>query len=167
MGRLIPTKGCDILIDAYKRLNTDLKLVIVGGSCHTDRYESELKNRANSNTLFLGYQYGEVLHQLFGNCKLFIFPSEFEGLPVVLLEALSFGSPVIFSDIPQNLEVAKDFAIPFKTGKTDDLYEKMREFLMHPEDSEKLAEHAKKHIEENFNWDRIVEQTETVYRSIS
>lgn len=166
VGRLIPTKGCDFLIEAYKKLKTDLKLVIVGGSSHSDHYELELKNRANSNTVFLGYQYGDALNQLYANCKLFVFPSEIEGLPIVLLEALSFGKPVIYSDIPENMEVAEGIAIPFKNTNIDDLSEKIKSFLINPSHGERIADEAKERIAKYFNWDIIIEQTETVYNSI-
>ncbi|MBI5056313.1 MAG: glycosyltransferase family 4 protein [Nitrospirae bacterium] len=167
VGRLIPTKGSATLLDAYKRLKTDLKLVIVGDSCYTDSFVIELKKKAEgTNTVFLGYQYGEALNQLYANCRLFIFPSQIEGLPIVLLEALSFGIPVIFSDIPEDMEIAKEVAIPFKNADPDDLYGKMKEFLANPDSGERLAEKAKRHIAENYNWDKITEQTEAVYYSI-
>ncbi|RJQ18376.1 MAG: glycosyltransferase [Nitrospiraceae bacterium] len=166
VGRLIPTKGCDFLIEAYNSLKTDLKLVIVGGSSHTDEYELKLKGMANENVMFAGYQYGENLWQLYAHCKLFVFPSEIEGLPIVLLEALSFGVPVVFSDIPENMEVAQGIAISFKNTDVNDLSVKIQDFLTDPSEGEELAVKARGVIEKKYNWDSIVDQTEVLYNSI-
>ena len=167
VGRLIPTKGSGLLIEAYKKLKTDLKLVIVGGSSHTDGYELELRKNADGKIIFLGYQYGEALNQLYANCKLFVFPSQIEGLPIVLLEALSFGVPVIFSDIPEDMEIAGGIATPFKNGDINDLYRKINEFLHDPNNGERLAKEAKEYVAKNYNWDMVVKQTEAVYNSIN
>ena len=131
VGRLLATKGPQLLIDAYKRVRPDLKLVIAGGSSHTAEYEKTLQKEASDDIRFVGYQYGERLKALYSNCRLFVFPSTIEGLPLVLLEALSFLRPVVFSDIPENLEVAEGLGIPFRCGSVDDLAAKLEYALSH------------------------------------
>ena len=163
VGRLIPTKGPKILIEAFKRINTDIKLVILGGSSHTDEYEKNLRKEANENILFLGYQYGEVLKSLYKNCKLFVFPSQIEGLPIVLLEALSFLKPVIFSDIPENMEVANGIGIPFKNGDVQDLSDKLNYAIKNPKMLNSFVSKIKERLREEYNWDTITNKYIKIY----
>ncbi len=164
VGRLLATKGPKLLIDAYKKVRPNLKLVIVGGSSHTDTYEKMLRKEASEDILFLGYQYDECLKALYSNCRLFVFPSSIEGLPLVLLEALSFQRPVLFSDIPENREIADGLGISFKSGDVDDLAEKLRYALSDANPFNTLLPAIPERLSRDYNWDRVVEQYTKVYR---
>jgi len=163
VGRLLATKGPKLLIDAYKRVRPDLKLVIVGGSSHTPRYERMLQKEAGDGVRFVGYQYGDALKALYSNCRLFVFPSYIEGLPLVLLEALSFQRPVLFSDIPENLEIADGLGTAFKCGSVDDLAEKLEQALSDPDRLESLRTAATERLCSEYNWDRITGQYLKIY----
>jgi len=122
VGRIIKTKGVMVLIDAYKKLKTDLKLVIVGDSSYTDDFFIKCKNEAKNNDriMFLGSQSSDVVKALYEKSKFIVFPSEIEGLSLVLLEAFASLRPVIYSGIPENIEVAKGGGVQFKqTGCAD------------------------------------------------
>jgi glycosyltransferase involved in cell wall biosynthesis len=165
VGRLLATKGPKLLIDAYKKVRPNLKLVIVGGSSHTDSYEKMLRREAGEDALFVGYQYGECLKALYSNCRLFVFPSSIEGLPLVLLEALSFQRPVLFSDIPENREIADGLGISFKSGSVDDLAEKLTYALSDANPFQPLLPAIPARLSSEYNWDRVVEQYVKVYRA--
>jgi len=168
VGRLIPNKSCHLLIDAYKKIRTDKKLVIVGGPSYSYEYIKKLKESAkgNNNIHFLGYQYGRVLQELFANCSLFVFPSKVEGMPLTLLEAMSFAKLIVFSDIPANIEVADGIGIPFRCGDVDDLSQKLRYALENLSLCYELGEKAREKVKKEYNWDRIVDETEEVYHSL-
>lgn len=163
VGRLLATKGPKLLIDAYNRVKPDLKLVIAGGSSHTDSYEKMLQREAGENVLFAGYQYGRTLNALYSNCRLFVFPSSIEGLPLVLLEALSFQRPVLFSDIPENREIADGLGISFKSGSVDDLAEKLRYALSDANPFETLLPAIPGRLSTEYNWDHVAGQYLNVY----
>ncbi len=166
VGRLLATKGPGLLIDAYKKARPNLKLVIVGGSSHTDTYEQRLRKEAGQDVLFLGYQYGESLKALYSNCRLFVFPSSIEGLPLVLLEALSFQRPVLFSDIPENLEIADGLGVSFKSGDVDDLAGKLNYALSDANPFQPLLPAIPARLSREYNWDSVAEQYAKVYREV-
>ena len=107
LGRLVPEKAPDLLIRAFRRLPGDLRLVIAGGSSFTDEYVAELEREAadDPRVVLAGYVFGEQLDELYSNAAAFVLPSYLEGLPLTLLEAASYGTPVVASDIPPNLEI--------------------------------------------------------------
>lgn len=166
VGRILPTKGCDFLIEAFKKIKTDKKLIVVGGSSHTDEYVEKLKRAANENTIFLGYRYGKELEELYANACCCVVPSEIEGLAITLLEAMSYGKCVVYSDIPENVEAAESVGIPFRNGEIDDLANKIRFVLENSSSCEKLGEKAREKVKKEYNWDRIVDETEEVYHSL-
>lgn len=166
VGRLIPTKGPGLLVEAYKKLDPDVKLAIVGGSSHTSEYEKALKQHASEKIYFLGYQYAETLWQLFQDCRLFVFPSEIEGLPITLLEAMSFGKPILFSDIPENLEAAEGVGISFRNKDPEDLQEKIQYCFAHPEEMQALGQKAKERVRAEYDWDQVADAHDRLYRRL-
>jgi len=99
-GRIVPEKGAHYLLEAYARVKPGLPLVVAGDSSNTDEYVRRLREEAAPGVLFTGYQYGAKLAALYRHAALFVLPSDLEGLPLVLLEALAYGTPVLASDIP-------------------------------------------------------------------
>jgi len=166
VGRILPTKGCDFLIEAYKKIKTDKKLVIVGGSSYTDSYVEKLKKSANKNTIFLGYRYGRELEELYANAYCCVVPSEIEGLAITLLEAMSYGKCVIYSDIPENVEVAEGVGIPFRNKDINDLTNKITLVYENLYYCEELGTKARERVKKEYNWDKIVDKTEEVYHSL-
>ncbi len=169
VSRLVPHKGQHYLIEAFKRLRAPgHKLVVVGAPSYTPEYEQQLKHRAagDPNILFLGYQSGETLKQLFAHACLFVQPSESEGLPVVVLEAMSFGTPVLVSNIPENLEVIHHVGFSFRSKDVADLTEKLAFLLAHPDELASAAKQTQQVITQFFSWDAITQHTEELYRSV-
>lgn len=168
VSRLVRHKGIHYLVDAYKRSNTDKKLVIVGGSANTDDYVKELKDLAGDDPriIFTGSQSGNILEELFFNACLFVQPSESEGLSIALLEAMAYGLPIIASDIPENKEVIKDTGLTFKNKDPRHLAERMEYFLSRPEKMKDMGVSAKMRVEKNYNWDNIAKETLNVYKEV-
>jgi len=167
VGRLLATKGPQLLIDAYKRVKPDVKLVIAGGSSYTADYEKMLRREESDSIRFLGYQYGERLRALYAHCRLFAFPSYIEGLPLVLLEALSYLRPVVFSDIPENLEVAEGLGVPFRCGSVDDLAAKLDYALSHTGELGSLCQATQDRLAHEYNWDRVTDRYLQIFRDVT
>ncbi|MFP3869190.1 MAG: glycosyltransferase family 4 protein [Desulfobacteraceae bacterium] len=166
-ARLVREKGAHYLIEAYKRLKTDIKLVIAGDAQHEEEYKSQLYDLAggNNNIIFTGFVTGRLLHELFSNCRLFVLPSEIEGLPTALLEAMSYGSTCLASNIPENLEALNGFGYTFRNKDTDDLENKIK-FLINNTIDNELAKKGKHYVLENHSWDNITDKFEELYTTV-
>ena len=116
LARLVPEKGLDYLIDAYNNLKTDKKLVIAGGGSDTSDYVNTIKNKVknNSNIIMTGFVQGNTLEELFSNCFLYCLPSDVEGMPLSLLEAMSYGNKCLVSNIEENTSVVENYGYTFK-----------------------------------------------------
>jgi glycosyltransferase involved in cell wall biosynthesis len=163
VGTLIPDRGIQYLIDAFNPLDTDFRLVIVGGAHHTKEYAESLKRTVDGRTVFAGWAYGSLLQELYANCYMYVHPSEIEGLPISLLEAMAHGRCVVTSDIPENLEAQAGCGASFRSRDAADLREKIRSLLDDPQKVEAMGRKAREHIAGHHNWDRIASLTERVY----
>lgn len=166
VSRLIPHKGIKYAIEAFMNLKTEKKLVIVGSGFHTSKYESYLKKlgKEDKRIIFTGTQSGLVLSELFSNALAFIQPSELEGLSIALLEAMSYGLPIIISDIPENLEVIKENGFSFKNKNTQDLKIKLAYLLNNYSEAKQKGIKAQKDVIENYNWEIISKETNNLYK---
>ena len=165
VGRIVPQKGLQFLIEAYKQIETDKQLVIVGGGGFSKDYEQSVRQlgKGRSDILFLGYQSGDALEQLFAHAYIYCQPSESEGLPVVVLESMSYGVAPLVSNIPENLEAAHHAGFSFKNTDVEDLKKQLQYVLTHPEQVEEKGEEAQAVIETKFDWKLITQQIEGVY----
>ena len=169
VGRFVPEKGFHDLIDAFNELRlTGWKLVIAGRADHEDRYSRDLKEKAgkNRNIILTGFLTGIALQELYSHAGLFVIPSYYEGLPIVLLEAMSYGLSCIASDIPANKNVELSNDRFFKAGDANALAEKIRELIDKPlskEEKRKMIDI----IAEKYNWTKIADETLKVYKQIA
>ena len=166
LGRLVPEKGIRYLIEAFKNVKTNKKLVIAGGSSDTDSFTKELKNLAKGDDriIFTGFVQGQILGELYSNAYMYTLPSDLEGMPLSLLEAMSYGNCCLVSDIPECTEVVEDKALIFKKSDVAGLKEKLQEACDHPEKVIELKKQAADFICEKYNWDDVVEETMKLYR---
>ncbi len=166
--RLTAEKGVHYLIEAYNRVKTDKKLVIVGDTSDTDEYVAQLKEKAadNPNILFTGFLSGEVLEELYSNAYCMVLPSDIEGMSLSLLEALSYGNAVLCSDIPENTAVTEDKAMLFHKSDVDDLTAKLQTLC----DDETVVKDLKNGVEEfilrKYNWHDVAKRTHDVYKKV-
>ena len=167
VGRFVPEKGFDDLIDAFNKLTTqDWNLVIAGDADHENKYSLSLKEKAKGrkNIILTGFITGTPLQELYSHAGLFVLPSYYEGLPIALLEAMSYRLSCIASDIPANrdVELLADCRF-FKAGDISELTKKMDEFVHKPLTDEERKTQLKG-ITGKYDWDKISDQTFAVYR---
>lgn len=165
VSRLVKHKGIHYLIDAYKRIETDKKLVIVGGGFFTDKYVSEIHKLAENekNIIFTGEQNGDLLEELFSNALLSVHPSESEGLSIALLEAMSYKLGVLVSDIPENMEVVEDKGFVFENKNVEDLAKKLHYLTNNPDMLKNRGLKALEHVKKDYSWDTITADIVKVY----
>jgi glycosyltransferase involved in cell wall biosynthesis len=121
VGRLVREKGFDYLIEAVRRSDTPLQLVIVGDADHASEYSRALLAQADDKVRFVGFQPRFVLRHLYSAAGLFVLPSFNEGLPISALEAVNCGTPILLSDIPANRDICLPPENYFPVGDVDAL----------------------------------------------
>ncbi len=165
LGRLVPEKRPELLIDAFKNLDTDRRLVIAGGGSDTSEYERELHEQAadDPQILFTGFVTGEPLAELYSNACCYALPSDVEGMPMSLLEAMAYGRCCVTSDIPECADVLAGTGVTFPKGDAAALRDMLAGLLSDPERARALGEAAKKHATEDYGWDAVVERTLALY----
>ena len=166
VGRLTPEKDCLTLIKAFDKLDTPLKLVFAGGSTYAEEYVEKLKRHQSERILFLGFQTGKVLEELFSNAYLFVLPSRIEGLSIALLEAMGYGNCVLTSDIPENVELVKGCGFTFHTSDVAALKHMLSHLIEHPGLVEASGKRCKALIERDYTWDKIALKTDAVLRGL-
>ena len=165
LGRLTPEKGIHYLIEAYQNVKTDKKLVIAGGSSDSDAYEQSLREMAkgNPNIIFTGFVQGQMLAELYSNAYIYTLPSDLEGMPLTLLEAMSYGNCCVVSDIPECTEVIGEDGVVFPKGDANALGIRLQALCDHPERTAEYKEKASALVMRKYSWDDVVNKTEQQY----
>lgn len=162
VGRVTPEKGIDVLIKAYNLINRmDYKLVIAGSFDYETGYKKKLDSLiARKDVVFTGFVRSEDLSQLYSNAALFVLASNNEGFSIALLEAMSYGLPIIVSDISAMHMVNLDPESYFEKGNFIALKEKMEA---------KLNSDTVPHYYDlsRYNWDNYVNQLEDIYYDVA
>lgn len=160
VGRFVPEKGFHDLIAAFGRVDTGWKLVIAGAADHEDGYSRSVVNTASADSriVLTGFIKGAELGEVYSNAGLFVLPSYHEGLPIALLEAMSYGLPSIASAIPANMELL-DKGHSFPAGDVDSIAGRISRSIAEPED----AAMNRALVAREYDWDKVAEQTEAVY----
>lgn len=165
LGRLVPEKGIKYLIEAYNGLDTDKKLVIAGGSSDTAEFEKELKSLSQGipNIIFTGFVQGKPLKELLSNAYIYVLPSDLEGMPLSLLEAMSYGNCCLTSDIPECSAVTGDYGITFKKSDALDLKNKLQALCDDPSRVGEFKSKSADYICNKYKWDDVVKKTLRLY----
>ena len=163
MCRFVPEKNLHHLVEAFASLmrkeDLGMKLVLAGDTDFEDGYSRGLKEMARKNDVVLtGFIKGQKLHSLLTNCRCYCLPSSHEGLPIALLEAMSYKVPVVVSDIPANMEVGLPKENYFPCGDVKVLAEKLHEVMSKP-----LV--SVDYDMGKYDWDKIAREVDDVYRS--
>lgn len=181
LARLVPEKGAHTLLAAYEKCNIKLPLVIAGGSSHSDEYQQQIKKMAEKinlsehtsgkQVILTGFVQGKELEELYSNCMLYILPSEIEGMPLSLLEAMSYGKLCLTSDIQENTDVTDGHGICFINKNVDSLTAVVNDVIMRQRELRAKEEYCsntiKASVSERFNWNQIVKRTLQCYESIN
>jgi glycosyltransferase involved in cell wall biosynthesis len=169
-ARLVPEKGCHLLLDAHAALPEELRrrypLLVAGDAGFTDGYANQLKQRAHDEAHFLGYVHGGTLETLFANAEVLVLPSTLEGLSITLLEGMGYGRCCLVSDIPPNVEAAAGHAVLFPSGDKDALGRRLADLLVDDERRRSLGAAGREHALAHYSWDRVADMTAALYRDI-
>jgi glycosyltransferase involved in cell wall biosynthesis len=163
LGRFSPEKGCHLLVEAFERLDTDVKLVMAGASSYCDDYSRQLRRHASGRIKILDWVSGNALDELLTNAMVFVLPSDLEGLSLALLDAMGAGLCVLTSDVPENREAIADAGFTFRQGDIPDLADRLRFLIANPAVREAAGEAAKRRIREHYQWTDIAAEIERVY----
>jgi len=166
MGRLSPEKNCHLLIQAYERLNTPVKLVFAGGSSHSDEYVHSLRTHESSRIIFLPWLSGDALDELITHAMVFVLPSDLEGLSLALLDAMGAEVCVLTSDIAENVEAVDGAGFTFERGNVEHLAVRLRMLIANPTLRRGAGASAVRKVRAHYLWSGIVEQIEQIYLSL-
>ncbi|MCD7835564.1 MAG: glycosyltransferase family 4 protein [Lachnospiraceae bacterium] len=166
LGRIVPEKGLRYLVEAYGGLKTEKKLVIAGGSSDTDEFTVELKKLAGDEVIFTGFVAGRLREELYSNAYVYVLPSDLEGMPLSLLEAMSYGNCCVVSNISECTEVVEDRAVVFKKGDLSDLEKKMQMLCDNSELVDKYKRESADYICSKYSWEDVTKKTLELYREI-
>lgn len=166
LGRIVPEKGIHYLIQAFRQIRTDKKLVIAGGASDTASYFEEVKKQAEGDDriLFTGFVSGRPMQELYSNAYLYVLPSDLEGMPLTILEAMSYGDCCVVSDIPECADVVGDAGVTFRHGDAKDLQNVLERCFDDPELTRHLGDLARERVKACYDWDEITRRTIGVYR---
>lgn len=171
LGRLVPEKGLKYLIEAFRHVDTEKKLVIAGGSSDTDTFVSELikMGAEDERIIFTGFVQGQLLDELYSNAYVYVLPSDLEGMPLSLLEAMSYGNCCVVSDIEECRSVVLDEitgesrAAVVKRGSIEDLRRTLQQLCDDTKMVEMYRKGAADFICSKYNWDEVIEKTLELY----
>jgi len=167
-GRIEKTKGLSTLVEAYRRLDPGMPLIVAGGGSATDEaYFEKLRKNSPEGVRFVGFLTGDEFFALYAHAKVFVFPSEYEAMSMALLEGLSFGTPTVFSDIPENRAVADGIGFAFKVSNTDSLVKQLEFVLGHPEEAARAGERAAAYVRAEHSWEAVARLYDAVYSEMA
>ncbi|MFH7027657.1 MAG: glycosyltransferase family 4 protein [Heteroscytonema crispum UTEX LB 1556] len=170
LGRLVPEKRPDLLVDAFCALKPrGWKLVLAGGVSDTKSFTSQLleKIATNRNIVFAGELRGARLAEIVRGAGLFVLPSDVEGLPLAMLEAMREGIPVVASNIaPHQQLIGGGQGMLFEAGNLDSCIRSLDWAINHQEEMATMAKNAQRHVQLNYSWDRITSETLKLYSTL-
>lgn len=165
-SRLVREKGVHHLLEAWREVQAPLQLVIAGDCPYRDRYVHQLHSLADDRVIFAGYVKGRLLQELFSNARLYVQPSENEGLPIAVLEALSYGRCVLASDIPQNREALGPCGFTFRNKQPDDLARCLQELTDAPATLDEQYQKARDYVRRERSWELTTDRHEELYERL-
>jgi len=165
VGRFIPDKGLHYLIPAFEQVKTSKKLILVGGSPNPSNYEKRLKQTRDQRIIMPGYIYGNDVLNLIKHAYIYIQPSDVEGLSPVILTAMALGTPLLCSDIRENMFVVENTALVFQKGDIKHIKEQILFALENHDVIKKLASRAIEKVIRDYSWEKVTDQYVEIYRS--
>ncbi len=171
VGRLVPEKAIDHLLAAFPNVPGDVRLAIVGGSSHTDEYQDKLAALAakDPRIVLTGPIYGAEKDRIFRNALGYVMPSLLEGLPLALLEAISYGLPVVVSDIEPHLEVVESDGPGhrvFRVGDLDHLAKQVTTLVNEASLEQEGAQLLEERVLVEYSWETVTDKTEALYERL-
>lgn len=168
LARIVPEKGVHYLLNAYKKLNTTKKLVIAGGSSNTEAYYKRIVNLAqqDSRVIMTGFVQGRELEELYSNAYIYVLPSDVEGMPISLLEAMSYGNCCLVSNIPENIEISPKKLVSFQKGNVSDLTLQLDRLLQSSDEVESKKISMREYVSKHYSWETVTNKTINLYERL-
>lgn len=168
LGRIVPEKRPELLLEAFRGLDTDKRLVIAGGSSDTSGYFDEVRSLAERDprVIMAGFVQGEPLAELYSNACCYVLPSDVEGMPLSLLEAMSYGRCCVTSDLPECADVLAGTGLTFPRGSAEGLHATLAVALSDAEEAAAMGHDARARARESFGWDSVVRRTIELYEGV-
>ena len=165
LGRVVLGKGIEYLIEAFKQVDTNKKLVIAGGSSDSSEFEARMRELAKDDEriIFTGFVQGNMLEELYSNAYVYVLPSDLEGMPLSLLEAMSYGNCCLTSDIQECATVLGEHGFTFSKGNVDELKAKLQMLCDNEDMVLSMKRTAADYVCEKYNWDDVTTQTLRLY----
>jgi len=167
LGRFSPEKNCELLVQAYQQMDTPVKLVLAGGSSHSDSYVKRLRAQQSDRIRILDWVSGDALDELLTNAMLFVLPSDLEGLSLALLDAMGAGVCVLASDIPENRELVDGTGFTFRSSDRADLERMIRLLVSEPDIRKAAARKAKERVWSHYQWGKVAREVESQYLALT
>ncbi len=166
LGRIVPEKGVKALVEAFKYVKTDKKLVIAGGSSDTEEFFAEIRALASEDPriILTGFVSGAPLEELYSNAYVYALPSDLEGMPLSLLEAMSYGNCCLTTAIPECAEVVEDKAVVIPQKDFGALVGALQHLCDNPDEVAEYKATAADFITNKYNWDEVAAKTLELYR---
>ncbi len=165
VGRFIPDKGVHLLIRAFETIETDMKLVLVGGSPNPGTYEQEIHQTTDTRIVLAGYVYGDDTNFLMKNAFVYVQPSLIEGLSPVILTVMGLGTPLLCSDIAENKFITNENAAHFRSGDSNSLGEQLNYCIQNPVLIREKADRGREDVLTRFNWDSVAEKYHELFNN--
>jgi glycosyltransferase involved in cell wall biosynthesis len=166
VGRLVYEKGIHTLVEAFAKVKTDLKLVIIGGALTPGSYVENLKKMADKRVVFLGYVHGSEYESIRNAARVYVHPSLFDGTSISLLGAMGAGKSVLSSDLKENMDVGGDGVLFFEKENSDDLAAKLQLLLDDPKSGRTWGDRALSRAKSLPTWDDIASSYEAIYKRL-
>ena len=166
LGRLVPEKRPELLLEAFRGLDTDKRLVVAGGASDTSGYEAKLQALATNEprVVMTGFVEGNVLSELYSNAYCYVLPSAVEGMPMGLLEAMAYGRCCVTSDIPECADVLAGAGATFPAGDAAALRGALASLIADSARAEALGKAARERVRAQHDWDSVVRRTLEIYQ---
>ena len=167
VGRIVPENRAELLIEAFKGVLTDKKLVIVGDSPYAEEYKKSLRDMADDRVIFAGYVFADDYAAISRQACLFCLPSGIDGTRPVLLDQMGFGNCILIRNSPANLEVGGDAVATFDGAhEVESLRATIATLLNHPKERSRLGAAAKERVARLYDWEVITSQYEEMFWGI-
>lgn len=168
LGRIVPEKGVHHLVNAFHNVHTSKKLVIAGGSSDSSDYIEEIKTLVadDQRIILTDFVQGRSLEELFSNAYLYVLPSELEGMPISLLEAMSYGNCCVTSDIKECTEVVEDKAVTFQTNNETALADTLQKLCDNMLLTNQYKQMAAEYILKKYSWEDVTDKTLQLYAKV-
>lgn len=165
LGRIVPEKRPELLLESFRQLDTDKRLVIAGGASDTSGFYEEVRGLAEGDprVLMTGFVEGDTLAELYSNACLYVLPSDVEGMPMSLLEAMSYACCCVTSDVPECADVVAGAGATFPRGDAATLRQTLAALLADPTRAAALGATARARVKHEYDWDSTVRRTLEIY----